>query len=128
MMNWLKEATHEIWVIEDTLLSEIPWEFQSLKNDFWALADTYEDVFKADMKNQRRKWAWLTETYSRLEWLWDIANWVLWVLTWKWDLASVGKWATKLLVWKSLAKASDVDFLIEQGFKGLAGEMKSNLK
>lgn len=126
MMNWLKEATHEIWVIEDKLLSEIPWEFQWLKNDFWALADTYEDVFKADMKNQRRKWAWLTETYSRIEWLWDIANWVLGVVTWKWDLASIGKWAAKFLVWKSLAKASDVDFLIEQWFKGLAEEMGRN--
>jgi len=124
MQNGLKELTNEIWIIEDNLLSEIPGEFQWLKNDFGALADTYEDVFKADMKNQKKKWAWLTETYSRIEWLWDVANGVLWMFTWKGDFGSVAKWATKLVVWKALAKASDVDFLIEQGFKGLAEEMK----
>ena len=126
MSNWLKKATHEIWVIEDNLLSEIPWEFQWLKNDFGALKDTYEDVFKADMKNQRKKSSWLTETYSRIEWIGDIANWLLWVVTWKWDLASIWKWATKFLVWKSLAKASDVDFLIEQWFKELAKQYGNN--
>lgn len=126
MANWLQKATHEIWVIEDNLLSEIPWEFQWLKNDFGALKDTYEDVFKADMKNQRKKWSWLTETYSRIEWIWDIANWLLGVATWKWDLASIWKWAAKFLVWKSLAKASDVDFLIEQWFKELAKQYGNN--
>ena len=126
MANWLQKATHEIWVIEDNLLSEIPWEFQWLKNDFGALKDTYEDVFKADMKNQRKKWSWLTETYSRIEWIWDIANWLLGVATWKWDIASIWKWAAKFLVWKSLAKASDVDFLIEQWFKELAKQYGNN--
>ena len=126
MANWLQKATHEIWVIEDNLLSEIPWEFQWLKNDFGALKDTYEDVFKADMKNQRKKWSWLTETYSRIEWIGDIANWLLGVATWKWDIASIWKGAAKFLVWKSLAKASDVDFLIEQWFKELAKQYGNN--
>lgn len=126
LANWLREATHEIWVIEDQLLSEIPWEFQALKNDFGALKDTYEDVFKADMKNQRSKGMWLTETYSRIEWLWDITNWVLWMVTWKWDLGSVAKWASKLLVGKSLAKAKDVDFLIKNWFEELAAQLGKN--
>lgn len=126
LANWLREATHEIWVIEDQMLSEIPWEFQALKNDFGALKDTYEDVFKADMKNQRSKGLWLTETYSRIEWLWDITNWVLWIVTWRWDLGSVAKWASKLLVWKSLAKAKDVDFLIKNWFEELAAQLGKN--
>ena len=60
--GWIKLLTNEIWKIEDAIISEIPWEFSALKRDVWALLDSYEDVFKADMKNQRKKWLWLTET------------------------------------------------------------------
>lgn len=116
--NWIKKLTHEIWVIEDEILAEIPWDFQKLKNDFWALADTYEDVFKADMKNQRKKWLWLTETYSRIEWAWDMLNGALSIFNgWAKDII---KWAGKVLIWKSLAKAKDVDFLVKQWFDELS--------
>lgn len=120
----IKLITQEIWKIEDSILSELPWEFAQQKRDVGALLDTYEDVFKADMKNQRSKWLWLAETYSRIEWIWDIIEWATGIF--KWDWGKVLKWAGKVLLWKSLAKAKDVDFLIEQWFKELAAEMNKN--
>ena len=118
---WLKLISQEIWKIEDNLLSEIPWEFSNLKRDVWALLDTYEDVFKADMKNQRSKWVWLTEAYSRIEWIWDIIDWVLWVFSG--DGKKVITWLWKVALWKSLAKAKDVDFLVKTWFRDLANQM-----
>lgn len=121
--DWIQLITSEIWKIEDSLISQIPWEFSNLKKDVGALIDAYDDVFKADMKNQRSKWAWLVEAYSRIEWIGDILEWLTWIVKWEWG--KVIKWAGKVLLWKSLAKAKDVDFLVEQGFKGLAEELKS---
>lgn len=118
--GWIKLLTNEIWKIEDAIISEIPWEFSSLKRDVWALLDSYEDVFKADMKNQRKKWLWLTETYSRIEWIGDTL-WGIVKLFW-WDASGLVKWLWKLALGKSLAKASDVDFLIKQWFEDLANE------
>lgn len=116
----IKLLTQEIWKIEDAMISEIPWEFSSLKRDVWALLDTYEDVFKADMKNQRKKWLWLTETYSRLEWISDTLWWIFQLF--KWDVSWVAKWLSKIALGKALAKATDVDFLIKQGFEDLYNE------
>lgn len=121
--DWIKLITSEIWKIEDNLLSQIPWEFSNLKKDVGALIDSYEDVFKADMKNQRSKWMWITEAYSRIEWVWDIIEGAMWIFKWEWS--KVLKWAGKVLLWKSLAKARDVDFLIEQWFKELANNIDS---
>ena len=116
----IKLLTHEIWKIEDSIISQIPWEFSELKRDVGALLDSYEDVFKADMKNQRKKWLWLTETYSRIEWIGDTL-WGIVKLFW-WDAGGLVKWLWKLALGKSLAKASDVDFLIKQWFEDLANE------
>ena len=123
---WLRLLTHEIWKVEDDLISKIPWEFTKLKQDVWALLDTYEDVFKAHMKNQRSKWIWLTETYSRIEWIGDMLQWIIWVFKWEWG--KVISWAWKVLLWKSLARAKDVDFLIKKWFEELSNEMWSNNK
>ena len=121
---WLKLLTAEIWKIEDSMLTEIPWEFSNLKRDVWALIDAYDDVFKADMKNQRNKGMWLTEAYSRIEWVGDIIEGALGVFKWEWG--KVLKWLWKVALGKSLAKARDVDFLVQQGFKELAEQMKKN--
>ena len=119
---WIKVITSEIWKIEDEMISNIPWEFSKLKRDVWALLDSYEDVFKADMKNQRSKWLWLAETYSRIEWVWDILEWLVGVFSGNWW--KVIKWAWKVLLWKALAKAKDVDFLIKNWFEELSKIVK----
>lgn len=116
----IKLLTQEIWKIEDSIISQIPWEFSELKRDVGALLDSYEDVFKADMKNQRKKWLGLTETYSRIEWIGDTL-WGIVKLFWG-DASGLVKWLWKLALGKSLAKASDVDFLIKQWFEDLANE------
>ena len=55
--NWMKKVTRAIWETEEATLSKIPWEFSQWKKEFWALKATYEDVLKADLKNQKAKWA-----------------------------------------------------------------------
>lgn len=65
--NGLKELTHAIGEIENKTLSSVPDEFSDLKKEFGALKATYEDVFKADMKNQRAKGIGLVESYSKIE-------------------------------------------------------------
>ena len=115
--KWLRVITSEIGKVEDAMLSEIPWEFQKLKNDVWALLDTYEDVFKADMKNQRKKGKGLVESYSRIEWIWDTIWWLFQLF--KWDVSWVTKWLSKVALGKAMAKASDVDFLVKKWFEDL---------
>lgn len=118
--NGMKKATKKIWELEDEALSKIPWEFSAMKKEFWALKDTYEDVLKAHVKNQKKKGMDIMETYSRIEWASDLIWWALSVFTRWWDaLKDVAKWAWKLFMWKSLQKAKDVDFLIEEWFKNL---------
>lgn len=124
--NGMKQVTRAIGEAEDRLLSKIPWEFQALKDNFAALKSTYEDVLKADIKNQRNKWIWLVQSYSRIEWVADILWWSLSVLTrgGEW-LKDVVKWAGKLLMWKSLKKATDPDFLIKEWFEWLVNKLKA---
>lgn len=120
--KWIRLITHEIGKIEDAILAEIPWEFQALKNDVWALLDTYEDVFKADMKNQRKKGSGLIESYSRIEWMADI----LWAILWKDSSAWFIKWVSKVALGKAMAKASDVDFLVKKWFEDLYKSFTKN--
>ena len=122
--KWIKLITSEIGKLEDAMLSEIPWEFSQLKRDVWALIDTYEDVFKADMKNQRKKWLWLTETYSRLEGISDTL-WGIFQL-FKWDVSWVAKWLSKVALGKAMAKATDVDFLVKKWFEELSKSFEEN--
>lgn len=125
--NWMKKLTASIGKIEDELLSKIPWEFSDLKKEFWALRSTYEDVLKADIKNQKAKWMNIIETYSKFEGIWDIIWWTLSLLTkwWAW-VADVGKWVWKVFLWKALKKATDPDFLIQEWFKDLSSKVIKN--
>ena len=115
--KWIRLITHEIGKVEDAMLSRIPWEFSELKRDVWALLDSYEDVFKADMKNQRKKGNWLVESYSRIEWIWDTIAGIAQLF--RWDISWVAKWLSKVALGKAMAKASDVDFLIKKWFSDL---------
>lgn len=119
--NWMKKVTRLIWKVEDDVLAKIPWEFSDLKKQFWALKSTYEDVLKADLKAQKAKWMDIIESYSRLEWAWDILWWILQTFTTgKQWIVDVWKWFGKLFLWKALKKASDVDFLIKEWFENLS--------
>lgn len=118
--NWLKEATKTLWKQLDDAFSSIPWEFADAKRRFWALKSTYEDVFKSDLKAQKAKWWSLEQSYSRLEWIWDIVWWMAWSLSWKNPIPKVLEWWAKLLVWKVLQKVKDKDFLIQKWFDELS--------
>lgn len=115
MKAWKKSLTDQM----DEVLSRVPWEFSNLKKDYWALSSTYQDVIKSDIQNLRKKWLWLTETYSRIEWLWDIIWSLGWIIWWNNPIPWLAKWAAKLAIWKQLQKLRDPDYLIEAWFKVL---------
>jgi len=122
--NWLKEATKVLWKQLDDAFSAIPWEFADAKRRFWALKATYEDVFKSDLKSQRAKWEPLMQSYSRLEWAWDIVWWIAWMVTGKNPLPQLAQWWAKLLMGKVLWKIKDKDFLIQKWFQEIAKQEK----
>lgn len=121
--NGLKELTHAIGEIENKTLSSVPDEFSDLKKEFGALKATYEDVFKADMKNQRAKGIGLVESYSKIEGLTEMLWGAFSIFTRGGDgIKEALKGAGKSLLWSAYGKAKDVDFLIKKGFEGLSKE------
>lgn len=126
--NGLKELTHAIGEIENKTLSSVPDEFSDLKKEFGALKATYEDVFKADIKNQRAKGIGLVESYSKIEGLTEMLWGAFSIFTRGGDgVKDVLKGAGKALLWSAYGKAKNVDFLIKKGFEGLSKEDVSPL-
>lgn len=125
--NGMKKVTRAIGEVEDATLAKIPWEFSTLKKEFWALKSTYEDILKADIKNQKSKWADIMQTYSRIEGIGDILGWTMSIFTrgWEW-VKDVAKWVWKLFLWKALKKATDSDFLIKEWFENLSRKIIPN--
>ena len=117
--NWMTELTRDMWKIEDQIISEIPWEFQALKNEFGALADGYGDVIKANVKAQRAKYGDSISNYSRIKWIGEIFKWI-----YNWDIWEIWKWATQVIWGEITQQLRDKDWLIEQWFKDLAAEME----
>lgn len=117
--NGMKQATFDISGQMNAKLSKIPNEFSALKKRFWALKDTYGDVVKANIKNQKDKGLGLGETFSRIEGIGDIFGGVFGMLSGKNPLPDIMKGWAKLVVGKTIAKMKDPDFLVEQGFKSL---------
>ena len=120
VQNWLKEATRNIWEQLDDKLSSIPWEFSNLKKDYWALAETLPDIIKSNIVNQRAKWLWLTETFSRIEWAWDIVWALWWLFSWQNPIPWLAKWWAKIIIWKQLQNLRDPDVLIQKAFDFLS--------
>lgn len=118
--NWAKLLTSEIWKIEDAQLSKLPWDFQKLKNEMWALLEVSDDVYKANIRSERAKNKMGVWWFSRLQWVWDITKWIFSA-----DLWEIAKWTTKVIWWDVSAKLWDRDWLIENWFKWLAEEMKN---
>jgi hypothetical protein len=119
----MKKVTRAIWEVEDSTLAKIPWEFSNLKKEFGALKATYEDILKSDLKAQKAKGMDIMESYSRIEWIWDILWGTLSMFTrgTEW-LKDVVKWSWKIFMWKVLKKMKDADFLIKEWFESLSSK------
>lgn len=120
-IRWMKKLSEEIGKIQNEILSNAPDEVKNLKRTIGALLDTKDDVIKANVKNLKKKeWGWLVESYSRIQWVADIVGWGLSILSrwWEW-VKDVAKWVGKVVLWKALWKAKDVDWLTKQWFEWL---------
>lgn len=120
-IRWMKKLSEEIGKIQNEILSNAPDEVKNLKRTIGALLDTKDDVIKANVKNLKKKeWGWLVESYSRIQWVADIVGWWLSILSrwWEW-VKDVAKWVGKVVLWKALWKAKDVDWLTKQWFEWL---------
>ena len=116
---------------QDNILGKWPESTKKLRKEIAALMDTKNDVIKADLRNQKKKsdiaWGGLVESYWRLSWLWDVIWWVVWWVLGKWWewFAQAWKWLGKMVLWKAMGRAKDVDYLTKKGFEGLASKKKA---
>ena len=125
-LRWLKMIGNAMRKQQDNILGKWPEQTKKLRKEIWALMDTKNDVLKADLRNQKKKsdisWGGLVESYWRLSWLWDVIGWVAsWILGkwWEW-FAQAWKWVGKMVLWKAMWRAKDVDYLTKKWFEGLA--------
>jgi len=107
----------------DNVVSEIPWEFLALKQDWWVLKNTFEDTLKMYLRDQKKKGLWLVESYSRIEWVSDIISGIIGL-----SPSQVGRWVTKIWIGKALQKFKDPDILIKRWFSKLEKQVKSWIK
>ena len=127
--NSLSDASRKLSKSLDEWLSSIPWEFQAIKDRYWALRSTLDDVMKSNIVNARKKWEGIIQTYSRLEWLSDVVWWALSIFTRWWEaIKDIWKWLAKSFIGKKLQKLQDADYLIEQWFKDLSKNIEPKVK
>ena len=116
---------------QDNILGKWPESTKKLRSEIAALMDTKNDVIKADIRNQKKKsdisWGGLVESYWRLSWLWDVIWWVVWWVLGKWWewFAQAWKWLGKMVLWKAMGRAKDVDYLTKKGFEWLSKKKKA---
>ena len=121
----------DIWKIirntENNLIESYKWtKFWKLMQEYRALAETYPDIIKANIKNMRAKWASLEESFSRITWIWDILKGTLDVVTkWQQGIWEVAKWLWKVSLWKVYWKLKDPDFLVKEWYKKLSKSLPS---
>lgn len=115
--EWMRILNRKLSEIEDTMIAEIPWEFNKFKRDYWALKDMEQDVLKMwlrDMKKKNSSW-WLVKNVWRIE---AIGN-------------ALDKPITATLQW-IISEASDLsrdnDYLISKWFEELSKQFKGETK
>ena len=116
--KWMRELNRQIWIQEDRMISELPWEFSKFKRDYGALTAIEEDAQKLMIKDMKKKlWGNLIQNWSRIEGLGKMGK----AIAWK---GSFLEWAAQIILWESLGKVKDTNFLIKSWFEGLRGQYK----
>lgn len=126
--KWIKNIWNAIRKAQDNILWKGPESMKKLRNEIKALMDTKDDVQKANVRRQKQKdGGGLIENYGRISWLWDILEGAFKTVTGRikeW-VPQATKWLGKVVLWKALWRAKDVDFLTETWFKGLKKKAES---
>ncbi len=113
--KWMRELNKQIWIQEDRMISEIPWQFQQFKRDYGALLAIQEDAQKLMIKDMKAKlWGNLIQNWSRIEGLTKMGKSLV-----PWNDASFWEWATQIILWESLWKVKEPNFLIQSWFWAL---------
>lgn len=115
--EWMRILNRKLSEIEDTMISEIPWEFNKFKRDYWALKDMEQDVLKMWLRDMKKKnWGWgLIKNVWRIE---AIGNAIDKPLT------ATLQW----IMWEATDMARDNDYLISKWFEQLAQQFKGERK
>lgn len=120
VQEWFKRASSAIGDLIDKKLSAVEgsWEIRALKEMMGDALKVIKELEHSLVIYERSKWQWgLWAELWRVWGLWDIA----------WGIASgkgsqIVKGAGKVIVWESLWKAKDMDWLIEQAFQEMSGK------
>jgi len=125
----LKNIWATIRKTENALIESYKWtKFGNLMQEYRALAETYPDIIKANIKNMRKKGASLEESFSRISWVWDVLKGSLDIVTkWQQGVWEVAKWVWKITLWKIYWKLKDPDFLVKEWFKKLSKTLKPKI-
>lgn len=116
--KWMRELNRQIWIQEDRMISELPWEFSKFKRDYGALTAIEEDAQKLMIKDMKKKlWGNLIQNWSRIEGLGKMGKAMVWN-------GSFLEWAAQIILWESLGKVKDTNFLIKSWFEGLKQQYK----
>ena len=116
--KWMRELNKQIWIQEDRMISELPWEFSKFKRDYGALTAIEEDAQKLMIKDMKKKLGGnLIQNWSRIEGLGKMGKAMVWN-------GSFLEWAAQIILWESLGKVKDTNFLIKSWFEGLRGQYK----
>lgn len=107
--KWMRELNRQIGIQEDRMISEIPWEFSKFKRDYGALTSIEEEAQKRMIQDMKKKLGGnLIQNWSRIEGLGKMGK-----------KGSFLEWAAQIILWESLGKVKEPNFLIESWFKGL---------
>lgn len=120
--SWLKNIWVTIRNTENSLIESYKWtKFGNLMQEYRALAETYPDIVKANIKNMRAKWVPLEEALWRISWIWDIIKWGINIVAKgsQW-VSEVWQWIWKVVLWKVYSKLKDADFLVNEWYKKLS--------
>lgn len=117
--KWLLILVQDLREWLDNTISNIPWEFKSLKKAYWAVRNVYGDTIARQIVFNRQNMTWLVDSMSAIEWFGNIASgaWKIVTGNVKEWFVDIGKWMTQNAVGRFIKSKNDPDNIIRSIFR-----------
>lgn len=117
--KWLLILVQDLRDWLDNAISNIPWEFKSLKKAYWAVRNVYGDTIARQIVFNRQNLSWLVDSIGAIEWFGNIVSWAWKIVTGnvkEW-FVDIGKWMTQNAVGRFIKSKNDPDNIIRSIFR-----------